>query len=80
MRNIKKEYKKYVVSYFLIYIIVNMAIIAFNNNLINENTLEILKNSEFMEEFERMVDLHINDKISILTDIDQEKSKIGGLK
>ena len=43
MRNIKKEYKKYVVSYFLIYIIVNMAIIAFNNNLINENTLEILK-------------------------------------
>ena len=48
MRDIKKEYKKYVVSYFLIYILVNMAIIAFNNNQINENTLEILKNSEFI--------------------------------
>lgn len=33
-----------------------------------------------MEEFEKMVDLHINDKIPILMDIDQEKSQIGSLE
>ncbi|HFZ5084988.1 TPA: hypothetical protein ACIKZO_001717, partial [Campylobacter jejuni] len=59
---------------------------VFLNKIIEDEKLrndfinKILKNSEFMEEFERMVDLHINDKISILTDIDQEKSQIGGLE
>lgn len=48
MRNIKKEYKKYVVSYFLIYIISNIVIIAFNNNLINKNVLSIIENNEFI--------------------------------
>ncbi|HEE8997251.1 TPA: hypothetical protein R2H77_001669, partial [Campylobacter jejuni] len=51
-----------------------------DEKLRNDFINKILKNSEFMEEFERMVDLHINDKISILTDIDQEKSQIGGLE
>ena len=48
MRNIKKEYKKYVVSYFLIYIIINIVIIAFNNNLISSDILNILQNNEFI--------------------------------
>lgn len=48
MRNIKKEYKKYVVIYFLIYIIINIAIIAFNNNLISGDILNILQNNEFI--------------------------------
>ena len=48
MRNIKKEYKKYVVSYFLIYIIINIVIIAFNNNLISRDILKILQNNDFI--------------------------------
>ncbi|HED5389947.1 TPA: hypothetical protein R5B43_000456 [Campylobacter jejuni] len=52
-----------------------------DEKLRNDFINKILKNSEFMEEFERMVDLHINDKISMLTDIEQEKStRIGGLE
>ena len=59
---------------------------AFLNKIVEDEKLRndfinrILKNSEFMEEFERMVDLHINDKIPISIDIDQEKSQIGGLE
>lgn len=51
-----------------------------DEKLRNDFINRILKNSEFMEEFERMVDLHINDKIPISIDIDQEKSQIGGLE
>ena len=48
MRNVKKEYKKYVVSYFLIYIVVNIVIIGFNNNLIGKDILNTLKNNQFI--------------------------------
>lgn len=59
---------------------------AFLNKIVEDEKLrndfinKILKNSEFIEEFQKMVDLHINDKIPISIDIDQEKSQIGGLE
>ncbi|AJC93237.1 hypothetical protein CSUB8523_1757 [Campylobacter subantarcticus LMG 24377] len=52
-----------------------------DEKLRNDFINKILKNSEFMEEFEKMVDLHINDKIIAFKDEEQEKStRIGGLE
>lgn len=48
MRNIKDEYRKYVISYFIIYIVVNIVIVFINLNIIQENWLEIIKNNEFI--------------------------------
>lgn len=51
-----------------------------DEKLRNDFINKILKNGEFIEEFKRMVDLHINGKISSPMDNDQEKSQIGGLE
>lgn len=59
---------------------------AFLDKIIDDEKLrndfinKILKNSEFMQEFERMVDLHINDKMDRLADDTQEQSNIGGFQ
>lgn len=41
---------------------------------------KILENENFKQEFERMVDIHISDKMDRLVDENKEKSSIGGLK
>lgn len=43
MRNIKKEYKKYVVSYFVIYFLINLLIIICKYNLIDIETINLMK-------------------------------------
>lgn len=43
MRNIKKEYKKYVVSYFVIYFLINLLIIICKYNLIDIETINLIK-------------------------------------
>lgn len=41
---------------------------------------KILENKNFKQEFERMVDIHISDKMDRFAEENQEKSSIGGLK
>ena len=48
MRNIKKEYKKYVVLYFIIYIVVNLTIVIMKYNLINVQTISVLKENQYI--------------------------------
>ncbi|RDU60419.1 hypothetical protein [Helicobacter marmotae] len=54
--------------------------IAENEQVRNTFIEKILENENFKQEFERMVDIHISDKMDRLTDESQEKSSIGGLK
>lgn len=46
MRNIKKEYKKYVVSYFVIYLLINFLIIIYKYNFMDINTINLIKENE----------------------------------
>lgn len=46
MRNIKKEYKKYVVSYFVIYLLINFLIIIYKYNFMDINTINRIKENE----------------------------------
>ncbi len=46
MRNIKKEYKKYVVSYFVIYLLINFFIIIYKYNFMDINTINLIKENE----------------------------------
>lgn len=46
MRNIKKEYKKYVVSYFVIYLLINFLVIIYKYNFMDINTISLLKENE----------------------------------
>lgn len=48
MRNIKKEYKKYVVSYFLLYLIFNAIIIIIKYNLIAVEAINVIKENNFI--------------------------------
>ena len=46
MKNIKKEYKKYVVSYFVIYLLINFLIIIYKYNFMDINTINLIKENE----------------------------------
>lgn len=46
MRNIKKEYKKYVVIYFVIYLLINLLIISIKYNLIDIETINVMKEND----------------------------------
>lgn len=46
MRNIKKEYKKYVIGYFFVYLIINFIIIAIKCNWISIDTMNIIKEND----------------------------------
>ncbi|MDE5602489.1 MAG: hypothetical protein K2I71_01000 [Helicobacter sp.] len=54
--------------------------IADNEQMRNDFIDKILKNENFKQEFERMVDIHISDKMDRFIEENQEKSNIGGLK
>lgn len=54
--------------------------IADDEQMRNTFINRILENENFKQEFERMVDIHISDKMDRLVDEDQEVSSIGGLK
>ncbi|MCX2683534.1 hypothetical protein OQH60_06600 [Campylobacter sp. MIT 21-1685] len=54
--------------------------IANNEQMRNDFINKILENNNFKQEFERMVDIHISDKMDRLVDEKQEQSNIGGLK
>ncbi|PZT47812.1 hypothetical protein B6S12_07325 [Helicobacter valdiviensis] len=51
-----------------------------NETLRNELINKILKDKNFSEEFERMVDIHISDKMDRISEDIQEKSNIKGLQ
>ena len=53
--------------------------IADDEQMRNDFINKILENKSFKQEFERMVDIHIGNKMGI-ADKNQEKSNIGGLK
>lgn len=48
MRNIKKEYKKYVIGYFFIYLIINFIIVAIRYNFISIKTVNIIKENSYI--------------------------------
>lgn len=52
--------------------------ISEDENLRNDLINKILANKNFAQEFEKMVDIHISDKIDRLSEDKQEKSNIGG--
>lgn len=52
--------------------------IADNEQMRNDFINKILKNKNFKQEFERIIDMHISNKMDRLTDKNQEKSDIGG--
>ncbi|MDA3967455.1 hypothetical protein [Helicobacter sp. WB40] len=54
--------------------------IADDEQMRNTFVEKILENEDFKQEFERMVDIHISDKMGRLVDENKEKSSIGGLK
>ena len=54
--------------------------IANDEQMRNAFVTKILENENFKQEFERMVDIHISDKMDRLVDESQEVSSIGGLK
>ena len=52
--------------------------ISEDENLRNDLINKILTNKNFAQEFEKMVDIHISDKIDRFSEDKQEKSNIGG--
>ena len=48
MRNIKKEYKKYVTGYFFIYLIINFIIIVMKCNWLSIETINIVKENNYI--------------------------------
>lgn len=54
--------------------------IADDEQMRNTFINKILENKNFKQEFEKMVDIHISDKMDRLVDENQETSSIGGLK
>ncbi len=54
--------------------------IADNEQIRNDFINKVLENKNFKQEFEKMVDKHISNKISQVTEEKQEKSNIEGLK
>ena len=51
-----------------------------NEQMRNDFIDKISENKNFKREFERMVDIHISDKMDRFAEEKQEKSSIGGLK
>lgn len=52
--------------------------ISKDENLRNDLINKILANRNFIQEFEKMVDIHIRNKINMTTEDKKEKSNIGG--